>query len=382
VRIPAKPVVQRVISWLVILDGILLAMFVIAAFEGGYLWIGHPIRAILIFITEFLPLLASLMALRKPRLAARIYLWTAPLATLLVCLFPWHFGAGWGGAIFFFAGVLLPGLFWLFTSRRGWPVAMKGPFLPGRPRLTKAGAGAGLYCCLAAMALIPSWFVYWWDPMGCEYRRPLLYEDATPLGIDFTAKIVWVAPRSLYGKSLWSIARIEQRFSGVPWCLPNVIILRNFFKPGDQGQRFFVQGSRSEALLSRFLPIIQPFPCGHTKHLEEAALAIEVLRDVTSRTGVRIVGQVLIDRGYSTESPPPLPVPGATILIQGPAGSTTLVTNTDGIYDATGLPPGHYSVQMVNSLGEIHTFDLKPGGVKVLTFRMQARTGFTTDLHR
>jgi hypothetical protein len=362
----------------VALDGILLAMFVIVALEGSYLWIGHPIRAIQIFITEFIPLLASLLALRKPRLAARIYLGIAPLAAVLVSLFPGQFRAAWGGAIVFFAGVLLPGLFWLFTSRRGWPVAMKGPFLPGRPRLTKAGAGAGLYCCLAAMALIASWFAYWGEPMGCDHRLPLLDADATPLGIDFTAKILWVAPSSFYGKSLWSIARVEQRFSGVPWWLPSVIILRNFFKPGDQGQRFFVQGSRSEALLSRFLPIIQPFPCGHTKHLEEAALAIEVLRDGRSRTGVRIVGQVLIDRGYSTESPPPLPVPGATILIQGPAGSTTLVTNTDGIYDATGLPPGHYSVQMVNSPpADVPTFDLKAGGVKVLTFRMQARTGFT-----
>lgn len=344
-------------------------MFVIAAFEGCYFWIGHPIRAIIIFIIEFAPLLASLIALRKPRLAARIYLGTAPLATLVVCLFPWHFGAGWGGAIFFFAGVLLPGLFWLFTSRRGWPVALNGAFLPGRQSFTKAVAGAGLYCCLAAMALIPSWFAYWGDPMGCAYARSLLTEDGAPLGIDFTAKILWIAPTSLYGKSLWSIARVEQRFSGVPSWFPSVIILRNFFKPGDQGQRFFVQGQRSEGFLSRFLPIIQQLPCGHTKHLDDAEVAVRVLRDGAPRNGIRIIGQVLMGNGYDAQSQARKPIAGANILVHGPTGSTILVTNATGIYDATGLPPGHYRVELVNQpQHKAYDFDLQTGAVRELTF--------------
>lgn len=214
-------------SWLVILDGILLAVFVIAALEGSNYWTYGLVSVARTFASEVVPLLASLIAMRRPRLAARIFLWAAPLATIPIISFPGQFGAAWGGAIVFFAGVLLPGLFWLFTARRGWPVALPDSFLAGRPRLV-AIAGAGLFCCLIVIGLIASWFVFWLPEIGDCDGMPLLNDNRVPYGIDFTAKILLVGPASYEGESLWSIARVEQRFTQVPAWPGNVIILRGF----------------------------------------------------------------------------------------------------------------------------------------------------------
>jgi len=362
---------KRVASWLVILNGILLAVFVIAALEGSDYWTYGFGRVVAIFTSEFVPLFASLIAMRRPRLAARIFLWASPLASLPFMSFPWQFGAAKGGAIVFFAGVLLPGLFWLFTARRGWPVALPDSFLAGRPRLI-AIAGAGLFCCLIVIGLIASWFVFWLPEIGDCDGMPLLNDNGAPYGIDFTAKLLLVGPASYEGQSLWSIARVEQRFTQVPAWPGNVIILRGFFKPSDPRQHYFVEGRRSGGLLSRFLPIIKPMSCGHTAHLQNAAVAVRILRDGPPRNGVRIIGEVLMQRGYDGQPWVRRPVPGAQVLLHGPDGSTVLTTNADGIYDATGLPPGRYSVELANhhdSGG--YTFDLKTGDVRKATFLIE-----------
>lgn len=40
------------------------------------------------------------------------------------------------------------------------------------------------------------------------------------------------------------------------------------------------------------------------------------------------------------------PAVGVTVRITGPAGSSISVTDAQGIYDVTGLPPGYYAIEL------------------------------------
>lgn len=54
-------------------------------------------------------------------------------------------------------------------------------------------------------------------------------------------------------------------------------------------------------------------------------------------------------------------MPGVTVMVIGPAGSLSTITDKSGIYDFRDLPPGHYSIRVgPNEHGWV---DLKPGVV-------------------
>jgi hypothetical protein len=68
-----------------------------------------------------------------------------------------------------------------------------------------------------------------------------------------------------------------------------------------------------------------------------------------------------------------MPAVGATVVVEGPNGSIITVTDHDGIYDVSGLAPGHYSVrtdpypdQTFREYSSCHSnqqIELKPGEV-------------------
>jgi hypothetical protein len=93
---------------------------------------------------------------------------------------------------------------------------------------------------------------------------------------------MFVGPRTYLNRSLWALARVEERFSG---SLANVIVLRGVFQPGDQSRRYFVEGQRSGGALTRFLPIIEPSPCGRTapSDFDFAAAALRTLRESATK---------------------------------------------------------------------------------------------------
>jgi hypothetical protein len=330
-------VARRVAGWLIIAQAILLGMLAIAVLGGT--WDDGPVFVVILNILAVgvTPILSSFIATRNPRKAARIALWVTPITVLLIFRFPWGFRRA---ALIFAGALVIPGLFWLLTSRRNWPLPLQSPMFACKPHLVTI-FGLGMVCLLVVIAALSSLLLPWWPPIGDCGGRPLLTERGAPRNIDFTARIVFVGPRSFLGWSLWSIARVEHRFVDLTSGPANLIILRGFFYPKDKSERYFVEGVRSTGVLTRFLPVFEPVGCGRTAHLDDAGVALRVLRDRPPSTGGRLIGRVYAN----FRSAPRNPVPGISVLAKGPGGSIISVTDADGIYDFSGLPPGHYTVE-------------------------------------
>jgi protocatechuate 3,4-dioxygenase beta subunit len=48
----------------------------------------------------------------------------------------------------------------------------------------------------------------------------------------------------------------------------------------------------------------------------------------------------------------------------GPGGSTVFTTDTNGIYDIAGLPPGHYTIELAQpDWHPVNTYDLADGEI-------------------
>lgn len=319
-------------SWFVVVESALLSMFVFAMLAGAEV---TPATAIIGAVAAGAILLgAGLAATGKPRVAARINLWAVPITPVLFLLLPFEFRS-LGSFLVICGAVAIPGLFWLFAARRNWPSPMSKSFLLRRPGLT-GGLGAGVFVTLVAGALFCSLAVPWWGPGDCGGGR-LLDERGVPRNTDFTARVLFVGPKTFLHRSLWSIARVEQRFSA-PW-LPNIVTVRGFFEPGDKAVSYFVEGSRSHGALLRFLPIMEPVPCGRTQPAQDAEVALRILHDGPPKVGVRLIGRV-----YQEKSKRPGVKVG--VSVEGSAGTTFSVTDAQGVYDLNGLPPGRYTVGM------------------------------------
>jgi len=350
---------QRVVSWLVALQGILLGMLVIAVVGGTHVGVHAPFAVFVAVAAGCVPVLASLIALRNPRTAAWIDLCVSPITPFLTLLFASDFG-GVLGAVMVFSGVLVvPGFFWLLTSRRDWPQLLQ-PTRSLRGASFNAVLSAGLFCVLVIVAAFSSFFLPWWPPIGDCGGRPIFTEQGVPANIDFTARIVFVGPRSFHGWSLWAIARVEQRFGGLPAWPSNLILLRGYFKPADKDERYFVEGRRSGAAITRFLPVIEPVACGRTAHLEGATVALRCLRDGLPRSGGRLIG--MVHRGVRESNEP---AAGVKVRITGPAGSSISVTDAQGIYNVTGLPPGQYTIELgAPDWHPVHTYYLPDRAIR------------------
>ncbi len=357
--------ILRIIGWMVVLLGTLMAMCVIAVIGGTPTFVHAPVALTSIVAGGFVPLLASLVATRNARRASRMCLWVAPFAPLLVLLFSWPFGGILGAVAVFSGAIVIPGLFWFFASRRKWPSPLERPLFPAKPRLA-AVLVSGLFCMLVVAAVLSSLALPWWDPIGDCSGRPLLNDDGVPRDTDFTAKILFVGPKSFHRWSLWSVARVEERFGGLSSRLPKLVILRGFYSPSDKSQSFFIEGRRSDEVLIRFLPVIERTPCGRTGRLENSAVELQILRDGPPKDGVRLIGQI-----YRKSGDLRIPVPGVSVFVTGPSGSFGLVTDAQGFYDITGLPPGQYTINPTGIKWSGFTHDLKKGSVGEESFRMK-----------
>jgi hypothetical protein len=316
---------KKVVSWLFVLQGTLVGMLVIAVLGGSPVGVHPPVAVFATVAAGCVPIMASLIATRNPRRAAQMDLWIAPITPLLALMFPWEFH-GLPLSFVVLSGTLaIPGLFWVLTARRNWPTVLQSPALVHKPRLLTI-LGCGLLCALVSIAVLSSLFLPWWPLIGDCGGRPLLNQQGLPRNVDFTARILLVGPVSFRDRSLWSIARVEEGFSHVP-SIRNLIVLRGFFRPADKSVRYFVEGSRSEGAITRFLPIIEPVPCGRTTTLDDATVALRILHDGPPRSGIRMVGQV-----YEGTRETGRPAPGIKILITGPNGPTFSTTDANGIF--------------------------------------------------
>jgi hypothetical protein len=138
----------------------------------------------------------------------------------------------------------------------------------------------------------------------------------------------------------WAIAVVQHRYWGLPWWTPNVVLIgHGYLKNGEQ---YFVDGNRATYRISKFLPYID-FRCGNrTRPLKEADLDLRVLREGPPNSSARIIGPA-----YRRDETGRLKLAaGIGVEAMGPAGTVASVSDQQGIYDFTGLPPGQYTIRV------------------------------------
>jgi len=332
-----------------------------------------PGMIVAILAIGFAAILGPFVATRNPKTACRIVLWVVPITPLPIGLFGLFFPLARAialGILVVAGAMVIPGLYWLFTSRGDWPLPIESPIFSNRPILASFFTTV-LFAVLIITAVLVSFALPWWPPMLDCSGRSLLSEQGAPRSTDFTAKVLFVGPRTFQGFSLWAIARVEQRFSREPWSILNLVVLRNFFHPSDKFAWFFIEGHRSRGMNARFLPVIERDECGRSRLLKNAAVPLRILHDGTPSVGVRIIGCVY-DAPLCT-SPPErrTPIPGASVVITGPAVKTVVMTDDDGIFDVSGLPVGEYRLEVKGSnRGSVSELDLRKVPVVDVTLFM------------
>jgi hypothetical protein len=338
------PIIRKLFDWLVAIFGFAVGVFVIGLLASNEKPSGEWVAFLTIVILGVVPLIASIVALRNRKRAAYFFLIVGLLAAICVVPAWWMVRAREGeGRIsslllflvltaIVFAG---PGTFWLQTERKNWPpiiehtLTLRLQVLSGLSiflLLLFGVVATGLY----GIAKMPGFG-------DCGEPRPFAAPKSAEQAA-FTARIVYVHPVSSYGG--WSIARVEQRYWGLPWWNHRFVVLPYRFKPGDN---YLVDGYVRPSLLGHLINLMHVH-CSRTAPVNDAQVDLRLLRDGPPKTGVRIIGRVVQWRRGDNR----LHIaPHVNVTIIGDRGATvTTMTDELGIYDATDLPPGHYEVRL------------------------------------
>ncbi len=128
-------------------------------------------------------------------------------------------------------------------------------------------------------------------------------------------------------------AIVQEQFWGLPFWDHKIVLVA---LPLQAEEPVFIDGTRMHGLLTQFLPVVEVIPCNRSRLLKDAKVDLRVLRDGPPRKGVRIIGRVLHYDGKDA--------PSTRVAISGPGGTTEVMTDQDGIYDLSGMPPGQYAI--------------------------------------
>lgn len=160
----------------------------------------------------------------------------------------------------------------------------------------------------------------------------------------FTARVLYVgrvnseyAVQSGHRFGPWALAQVKHRYWGLPWWSSMFVALG----PGyyQQGESYFVDGTPGDP---RFIPFVYTGPCRRTRPLSEALVDTRVLAAGPPRNSVRIVGRTYRRRSSTAFEPEP----GMHLQINGPNGAVFVTSDADAVYDLTGVPAGHYGIQI------------------------------------
>lgn len=372
----------RIIGWLVAIQAIFVGLFACTLLSGSWVWPGYPtfVRIATIVLGGFLPIVLCLIGLRDPRIAARFGL---PLAVLtFIPLFSAIGGSygiivgefgHWGVPLALSLLILaIPVIFWKMAARFGWPIPIQRSLwsiIAGNPY----SSSVALVAVLLVVAVGSLSLVLWLPPVGDCSGRPLLDERGVPRGVDFTAKIILVGPRVPLGilreRSLWSLARVHERFGPRSSKVPQFVVLRGFFEAADQSREYFVESTGgSDTVLGHLVPVVEPLDCGHTALLEDAGAWVRILREGAPKSGSRLIGRVY--RGVRYDRRGRRPAPGIDVNLEGANGTITTVADDDGVYDFTSVPSGTYTLRATvigpdgSSLSETQPLKLNEGEVR------------------
>jgi hypothetical protein len=365
----SKPLLREGISWAVFLWGIIVGLFFTTFFAGMKVGPGRTTEWSAIFgvgVLGFGSLLASVLALRSRRQAARVFLLATPVILLCFARWLWHgrddADFSYVTVILFMIGtaafLILPGSFWLVSSRRGWQALIRARETATRqPRLLNAALLVLLAfgCSVASLCL----FSY---ESGCNVLLPPVSAPSSPMQAVFAGKVLFFAVNRFAQEEAfqWAIVRVDHVYWGLPVWMRGIVFVRGYFS-SEYGRQYFVDAHRSSGILTRFLPVLEYYPCWHTAPIGYAEVDLRVLRDGPPKSGGRIIGRLWRLR-FSPGRNHSESVPDTTVTLSGPSGIVSTTTDSDGIYDFRELPPGRYSIRVDSQ--EYGATDLKVGDVR------------------
>ena len=292
----------------------------------------------------FIPLFASLIATRDPRRAGLLLLLSSPAAlaaTFLLDIDRLHYGVILWYVLLGYSMLatvaifVVPGLFWLSTHRLNWPPVMRRSASPSQSTLRIAGTGILLLGLILSGAIVLAVFT---PPLPVDCSKGAPISALGPGQMVFVARVVhtlghceeYSGRRGCTG----ALAIVQERFWGIRSGV--AILTQGYF---EDGEKYLIEGVHANGPLTRFLPIVGFWPCNRSSRLKDAEVNLRVLRERSPRSGVRIIGSVTEYNGKKRDG-----APGKNVVITGPRGPVTVTTDSQGIYDLSGLPPGHYDI--------------------------------------
>lgn len=359
-----SPSVKQAFSWIVITSGAV----------AGCLWLGYggsrPVPTLFsiqtiaatVFVSFGLMLImGSLFAIQSPKVAAIVVSCGVAIQGLWISgskLFQYvrahttenpslsSIVAPKAAPIAFGMGILILS-FWLVTSKRGW-LSVRERGIGVAHKLTIVVVALVLIVCAASLFDLYDleWAECHFAPM--PFSRQQSADQAVFEAKPIVTGVLWPssATRMQYPGILrkqWALAIVTTNFWGLPWWDRKLVLLTSMQRGGidffRSGQQYFVEGRRRLGLFTRLLPVFSTF-CTRTAALNDAAVDLRILREGVPRDGIRIVGRTIrLDPNSSQE-----PVAAAKVVIVGPAGRITVMSDPDGVYDVTDLPPGDYKL--------------------------------------
>lgn len=175
------------------------------------------------------------------------------------------------------------------------------------------------------------------EPFGhCGGISSLNVRQRFPWHCVFRARTIRIGGREDWApeRGRWTLTRVQENFWGAPkYSGGYVFVFGGLF---GEGEEWLFDTYRYEGIISRYLPIVELRRCGRNGPLEWADPDLRVLRDREPWSGVRIIGTTVTERFMR--------VPGAKVVIHGPAGETETTADVQGVFDVEGLPAGPYSI--------------------------------------
>ncbi len=309
-------------------------------------------------------LIGSFVALQHRKVAGIIFL--SDMAVWTFCIK--HAGSDdltWIALLAWTAPPLLVGLFWLGTGLLGWPALIRAQSWSRRKRVSALAATCvtALFLDVALTILLSGLFSTLFHG-DCGMKPPFLH-PLSPTHAVFTARVVFAA-RSLNeltdAHSIlrpsgsdrnvgdWAIGIVEERFWGMPLWTRFVLLTNHLYW---DGETYFIDGLRYEGLLTRFFPIVEGGEgndgCTRTKPVQESVIDLRLLRTPPPPGSTRVLGYVRGPEIFTSvfDRPrQPVFVAGATIEVTGPAGTSSITTDSAGVYELNDLEPGDYTLHL------------------------------------
>jgi hypothetical protein len=402
---------KSVVRWLVVAIGALVGFFGLLAldrFNISHLEIDQERYAFTGFLLLSLSwFIASLVAIRNQRLAARILLVTAPPITfcltsidanpsgtvagrfipvpslgscvvLVLCFVPLYlplFARSWRRALILFSvsalivaaclalpplrlisRFLLPtlasasiffsvlGYFWFAAYKLNWPPLLQ-PKSSQSPARLIAKFSMALIAFLLFYAICQiAIFLLVVQPMLDECKGPLLFsEPVNPRHSVFTVRVIYVHPRFKNDQSAPTALAVVEHNFWGAPRWPWHLVLIKGSVSFEKGKIYLFDGERSQGLLTRFLPFEDARLCGWTAPIQMASLELGLLNH-PSKPPI-ILGEVYrYEANGLTHRQSPYA--GAKVIVTGSSGSTSATTDSKGIFEVDGLPPADYTLSV------------------------------------